>query len=123
MKLHLQGRSSQNAVTSYGPGFVAINGERYTSSLIVLPDRLITDWGASTFESLAAPHFERLARLGCEVILFGSGTRMRFPPRELKHAVIAANIGFEVMDTQAACRTYNILMGEDRKVAAALLVE
>lgn len=123
MKLHLAQRTTQNAFTGYGPGYVAINDERYEQSLVVLPDRLITDWPASDFDALAAVHLEPLADLGLEILLLGTGSRIRFPRPEILRPLIEAGVGVEVMDVAAACRTYNILLAEDRKVGAALLLE
>ncbi|MFM9885296.1 MAG: Mth938-like domain-containing protein [Burkholderiales bacterium] len=123
MKLHLQTVGTQFAFTGYGAGFVAVNRERYAQSLIVTADQVWTDWGATTFDALTAEHFERLAALDQEIVLLGSGTRFRFPSPALINIVRSKGLGFEVMDTQAACRTYNILLAEDRKVAAAVLVD
>jgi uncharacterized protein len=123
VKLQLAENTGQNAFTGYGPGYVAINEQRYEQSLVVLPDRLITDWPATGFDSLVAAHLEPLAELGLQIVLLGTGPRIRFPRPELLRPLIEARIGVEVMDVPAACRTYNILLAEDRKVGAALLLE
>jgi uncharacterized protein len=123
VKLQLAELSGQNAFTGYGPGYVAVNDVRHVSSLVVLPDRLITDWPATGFDSLAAAHLEPLAGLGLEILLLGTGAQIRFPRPEILRPLIEARIGVEVMDVPAACRTYNFLMAEDRKVGAALLLE
>ncbi len=115
--------TGQNACTGYGPGYVDINGERHERSMVVLPDRLITDWPATSFDSLVATQLEPLADLGLEILLLGTGARIRFPRPEVLRPLIEAGIGVEVMDVAAACRTYNILVAEDRKVGAALLLE
>ena len=99
-----------------------VNGERHEKSLVVLPRRIVTDWAATTFEALAAEHFEALLDLECEVVLLGTGAVLRFPRPELLRPLSGKGIGVEVMDVHAACRTYNILMAEERKVAAALLI-
>ncbi len=122
MKLHLSGLSEQNMFTGYGTGYVMVNQMRYERSLIILPDRIIEDWPAQTFEQLAVEHFEYLLSLQPEIVLLGTGTTLRFPHPSLTKTLIAAKIGVEVMDTSAACRTYNILTAEGRRVAAALLV-
>lgn len=122
MKLHLARPTDRNAFTGYGPGYVLINGVRHESSLVVLPDRLLESWGPASAEGLEATHFEVLATLGVEIVLLGTGTTMRFPHPRVTVPLAAARVGLEVMDTQAACRTYNILMGEERRVAAALLI-
>jgi uncharacterized protein len=123
LKLHLDGAAGQFVFTSYGDGYVAVNGEPYRRSLVVLPERLIDDWPATTFAALEAEHLVPLATLGIEILLLGTGKRIRFPRPEVTRPLIDARIGVEVMDTQAACRTYNILLGEGRKVAAALLFD
>ena len=122
MKLHADTPTTQNAVTAYGPGFVEINRVRHTTNLIVTPDQ-VEPWAVTSFESLDATTFERLRELRSEVVLLGTGTRQRFPNPRLTRSLTDARIGLEVMDTQAACRTYNILVGEGRRVAAALFVE
>jgi uncharacterized protein len=122
MKLHLSGPAGQNTFTGYGEDHVMINARRYDRSLIVLPDRLLTDWPAADFESLTADHFLPLLDLGREVVLLGTGNLLRFPRPEILRPLLEARVGVEVMDVRAACRTYNILMSEDRKVAAALLL-
>jgi uncharacterized protein len=121
VKLHASAAAGRNAFTAYGTDFVAVNGERRTASLVVLPDRIL-EWPVASFESLEAAHFAQLAALGAELVLLGTGARLRFPARALTAPLAAAGIGLEVMDVQAACRTYNILAAEERRVAAALVI-
>ena len=123
MKLHLNQSVNTHYFTGYGEGYVEVNRQRHERSLVVMPDRLWTDWSGTTFEALAAADLEALAALGQEVILLGTGNLLRFPRPELMRPLIQARIGLEVMDVTAACRTYNILMSEGRKVAAALLLD
>ena len=120
MKLHPDTPSGQNTVTAYGPGYVTINGRRYEHSMIVMPDRLELDWPVTTLESLQTEH---LLSLQCDVVLLGTGAKQRFPAASILRAMFEARVGIEVMDTPAACRTYNILMAEGRNVAAALIIE
>jgi uncharacterized protein len=120
VKLHSSAPSGQNTINGYGEGYVLVNNQRHESSLIVLPDRLLS-WSASDFSSLKAEDFRNLETLGAEIILLGTGPRQRFPHPSLTAPLAAAGIGLEVMDLKAACRTYNILVAEERKVAAALL--
>jgi uncharacterized protein len=122
LKLHLSGFSELNMFTGYGTGYVMVNRTRYEHNLIILPDRVIEDWQAITFEQLTAEHFEFMLPLQPEIVLFGTGATLRFPHPSLTKALIASKIGVEVMDTSAACRTYNILTAEGRRVAAALLI-
>jgi uncharacterized protein len=121
MKLHQARPDGRNVFTGYGPGFVSVNGVRKASSIIVLGDRLL-DWEVERFEELTQDAFASLARLPVEILLLGTGASVRFPHPRLTQALRDAGIGLEVMDTNAACRTYNILLAEDRPVAAALFV-
>mgnify|MGYP003531533502 FL=1 len=123
MKLHLDNPNSRNLVTGYGAGYVAINQRHYISSLILLPERIVQPWADAGFEALAEADFEAIRALGPEVLLLGTGLRQRFPAPALLRPLIAARIGFEVMDRPAACGTFNIRMAEGRRVAAALLIE
>lgn len=122
MKLHLEAASALYTFTGYGSGYVMVNNQRIEKSVVVLPDRIVSDWAATTFEALAPEHFAALANLGREIILLGTGTQLRFPRPEIMHPILQSRIGLEVMDIQAACRTYNILLAEGRSVAAALLL-
>jgi uncharacterized protein len=121
MKLHQARPDGRNVFTGYGPGFVAVNGVRKESSIIVLGDRL-HDWEVKRFEELTQEAFADLARLPAEILLLGTGPSVRFPHPRLTQAVRDARMGLEVMDTNAACRTYNILIAEERHVAAALFI-
>ncbi|OGA03782.1 MAG: hypothetical protein A3I00_04430 [Betaproteobacteria bacterium RIFCSPLOWO2_02_FULL_64_12] len=122
MKLHLADAAGLNAFTAYGAGYVMVNRQRHEKSVVVLRDRIITDWTATSFEALAAAHLEALVGLGQEIILLGTGNTLRFPRPEILRPLIEAGIGLEVMDVQAACRTFNILVAEERRVGAALLL-
>ena len=121
MKLHLSAPTARNTITGYGDGYVMVNGARHDANLIVLPDRILP-WSAASFESLAAEDFGGLAHLDLEVVLLGTGATLRFPRPQITRALAEAKIALEVMDVQAACRTYNILAAEERRVAAALLL-
>ena len=122
MKLHQTRAHGRNLFTGYGPGYVSVNGTRWESSVIVLPDRT-ESWGVAGFDALTEGIFTRLAELPIEILLLGCGSRLRFPHPRLTQALMRAGIGLEVMDTPAACRTYNFLLEEGRRVAAALLIE
>jgi len=121
LKLHLTNISGIFQFTGYGAGYVMINRARHEQNLVVLRDRLVTDWQPAGFDELKPEHFAMLAGLGAEIVLLGTGDKLRFPRPELTRALIEARIGLEVMDIPAACRTYNFLAAEERKVAAALL--
>ena len=116
------GQAALNTITGYGPAFVLVNSARHESSVIVMAERIVA-WPTASFAALALADFELLAGLGVEIVLLGTGPRLRFPHPELTRPLVEARIGIEVMDFQAACRTYNFLMAESRKVAAALLLQ
>ena len=111
------------AISAHGPGWIAVNGEKITHSVIVSSGGERIEWHASRFEDLGAEHFAQIAALKPEVAIFGSGSRIRFPKPAWLKPLIDVNTGLETMDTAAACRTYNILAQEGRKVAVALLLE
>lgn len=122
MKLHLSMATGHNLITAYGDGYVSINHTRHQRSLIVTPERTLTDWPPQAHSELQAAHLAPLLEMGLEVVLIGTGTHLHFPSTEVLRPLVDAHLGFEVMDFRAACRTYNILVAEDRKVAAALLL-
>jgi uncharacterized protein len=122
VKLHSSLPSGVNTITGYGEGYVMVNGERRSSSVVVLPDR-VEQWTVRAFDELSAADFDFLKQLKVDIVLLGTGARQRFPHPRLTAALAQAGIGLEVMDVQAACRTYNILVAEERKVAAALLFQ
>lgn len=122
VKLHLETHSGVNLFTGYGAGYVTVNHVRYETHLIVQPHSSIQDWNVPGFAGLTAQHFEHLASLQPEIVLLGTGATLRFPSPALSRCLTASHIGLEAMDTNAACRTYNILSAEGRRVLAALLV-
>jgi uncharacterized protein len=123
LKLQSDPHSGANTITGYGDGYVEINQAPYGHSVLLSSDGAISEWPARTFADLEASHFVQMVDLKPELILIGTGSRQQFPKPELLKALILAKIGFEIMDSQAACRTYNILVGEGRKVLLALIVE
>ena len=120
MKLHASSPTSLNTFSGYGEGFVLVNGERHESNMIVLPGRL-QRWEVAGFDALGEGDFQVFLEMDLEILLLGTGPKQRFPDSRLTRALVRRRIGVEVMDLQAACRTYNILMAEERRVAAALL--
>ena len=116
-------KSDTQSITGYGPGWVGVNGEKITHSVIVSSKGERIEWPAGRFEDLGSEHFAQLARLDAEVVIFGSGSRIRFPKAAWLQPLLVRRVGIETMDTAAACRTYNILAQEGRSVAAALLLE
>jgi uncharacterized protein len=121
LKLHLTNISGINVFTGYGEDYVMVNKQRHEQNMVVLRDRLLTSWRPAGFDDLNAEHFAMIAELEPEIVLLGTGNRLRFPRPELTRALTEARIGLEVMDLKAACRTYNFIAAEERKVAAALL--
>ena len=112
-----------SAITGYGPGWIGVAGQRVEHSLLLSSSGERADWGCSRFDDLTEAHFAPLAKARPELVVFGSGRQLRFPRPAWIRALVEAGIGIETMDTGAACRTYNILAGEGRRVTAALLLE
>ena len=123
MKLHLNTFEGQNSIASHAPGQVSINGLVLQESLIVLPDKLFSPWKIAHPTAISFEDFGDLLAVNPELVIFGSGTSFRFPDPSIATAFSRLRIGFEVMDTAAACRTYNVLISEGRYVAAALIIE
>ena len=122
MKLHLQGGIAQR-VTGTGPGWLRVNDVEHRHSLVLTPDAVAPGVAPGGFDALAAADFAALLAHAPEIVLFGTGATQRFPRPDLTRALSDAQVGVEVMDTPAACRTYNILVAEGRRVVALLLVE
>jgi uncharacterized protein len=122
VKLHAAVPGTFNVITAYGEGYVAVNGQRYESNLIVTADQVLP-WEVSEFTKITIQDFEKLKALNAEIVLLGTGARQRFPHPSLISPLLEARVGLEAMDLKAACRTYNILVAEARKVAAALLLK
>ena len=120
MKLHLMPNEGLQLFSGYGTGYVAINNVRYEKCVVVTP-QAVRLWAVGSFESLIAADFGFIAELKPEIVIFGTGTLQRFPQSELARALAASGAGVEVMDSRAACRTFNILATEGRKVVAAIL--
>ena len=123
MKLQSDPHSGANTITGYGDGYIEINKIPYSHAVLLSSDGEILEWAVKSFEELSPADFSQMASLKPELIIIGTGKRQRFPKPELLKTLIEARIGFEVMDSQAACRTYNILVGEGRRVLLALIVE
>ncbi|MBI5331814.1 MAG: Mth938-like domain-containing protein [Betaproteobacteria bacterium] len=120
MKLHRDQPDLAYTITGHGPGYIQVNATRHATGLVVLPDEVVTDWAASLAELVPA-HFDVLLIRAPEIVLLGTGARHTFPSPALYAVLLKAGIGVEVMDTPAACRTYNVLAGEGRRVAAGLI--
>ncbi|MFT3665744.1 Mth938-like domain-containing protein [Piscinibacter sp.] len=123
MKMHADRPEGANAISRHAPEGVIIAGVAYRDSVLVPWQGAVQPWAVQRFESLSEQSFEPVIALAPELVLFGSGGRLRFPPPAVLRALMARRIGFEAMDTPAACRTYNVLLAEGRAVVAALLFE
>ena len=123
MKFEPDSAEGTNAISRHEPGRVWVNGAAPVEHAVLVPwAGPVQPWGVQDFEQLDASHFERIATLEPQVVIFGSGSRLRFPPAALLRPLIQRRIGVETMDTAAACRTYNVLAAERRAVVAALLL-
>jgi uncharacterized protein len=115
-------RMEVQAITGYGPGWLAIHGEKHHTSLMITSAGLRTAITARSPDELTQADFAALADWPVELVIYGSGPRLTFPPASWLAPLMAKRLGFETMDTEAACRTYNILAGEGRPVGALLLL-
>ncbi len=113
----------RNAIARHGEAGVVVNGIEYRSSVLVPWQGDVVAWPVPDFSALEAGHFAALAALQPELVIFGSGGRLRFPPASALRTLIERRIGIETMDSAAACRTYNVLLAEGRSVVAALLFD
>lgn len=109
-------------IHGYWPGLIVIDGRGYHTGLILSPERIVTGWGPTCAADLTEDHIEALIDLTPQVIVIGTGERQVFPEPRVYFAALARGVGVEIMDTGAACRTYNILMAEGRRVAAGLIM-
>lgn len=120
MKLTLDARTDVNLIRGYAAGGLRIGARTVSSPCIVTADTLITDWNAPSATQLAIAHLEPIFALDPEIVILGTGAMQRFPSAEVRQAFAARGIGLEPMDLHAACRTYNILVQEERRVVALL---
>ncbi len=122
MALHLNKDTDRYLFTGHGAGYVAVSGQRYAQPVVVMAKEVRTDWPATDFSSLTPAQFDYFLDLKPEVLLLGTGAKQQFARPELYRELVRAGIAIEFMDSPAACRTYNILVAEDRKVVAAILL-
>ena len=123
MKLHTTASAGLNSVTAYGSGYIAVNGHKLEKSFILTPQQLVDDWTVFSIAALVIAVADQFKALSCDIVLLGTGNTQRFPDRSVLRAFLTHGIGLEVMDSFAACRTYNILMAEGRAVALAVIVD
>jgi uncharacterized protein len=122
MKIEREQAEGRNMFTGYGQGYVEVNRTRYTANLVVGAASLVTDWPLGSIDALEADHFAVILAMNPEIVLLGTGATFAFPDPARLAPLRNARVGVEVMDTAAACRTYNILLAEGRTVVAALIV-
>lgn len=122
MKFAELGSGGGHRIEGYAPGRIVIDGRDYREGLILSPERLLTGWGPVEPAHLSGEHLEALIALAPQVIVIGTGERQVFPDPSVLRIALSQGLGVEIMDTGAACRTYNLLMAEGRKVAAGLMV-
>lgn len=123
MKLHNTQNRHYQTVTAYDQGSVEINAITFKHSLLVLPELAPLAWPVTQFAALSEEHFKTIAAFHPDVVILGTGTKQNFVHPKLTVCLTHQQIGVECMDSQAACRTYNILMAEGRKVALALIID
>ena len=123
MKIEREVAPGRNMFTGYGEGYVEVNRTRYSGSLVVAAEALVTDWPLESIDALSADHLAAILEMKPEIVLLGTGAKFAFPEPARLAPLREARVGVEVMDTAAACRTYNILLGEGRNVVAALIVQ
>ena len=122
MKLHAD-RPEAHTIHAYGEGWIAVNGEKITRSVVLSSSGERAEWPCSRWADVSASHFDRLMVYQPEVVIFGSGSKLRFVHPSMHAGLMAKRVGVETMDSLAACRTYNILAQEGRRVVVALLIE
>jgi uncharacterized protein len=127
MKLHLTTAENNNLITAYSDSYIEINRQRYMHSLIVMPEKLMTDWNINDFAHLTEHHLAKITNIDTgfspEVVLLGTGEKHQFLHAKIYQSLTERGIPLECMTTAAACRTYNILMSEGRQVLAALILQ
>ncbi|MCK5902292.1 MAG: Mth938-like domain-containing protein [Cocleimonas sp.] len=122
MRFSEEYNKQQYSITGYNNEAIRVNEKSFNTGFIISPEKVVEDWQPSSYQDFRVDHLPVLFDLNPDIILLGTGVKQIFPPKSLYLALVNAKIGFEIMNTQAACRTYNILLSEDRKVVAALFI-
>lgn len=122
MDLKLDIPSQGNRIQALKPGLITINGHGYRDSLVVMPETIIYPWSPKQTQDLKPEHLQDILQHSIEIVLLGTGQHLEFPEPSVLSPLIDNQIGFEIMDTPAACRTYTVLLSEGRQVAAALML-
>ncbi len=122
MQLTLERTGDANRIRAYDTGSVTVNDTEYRRTTVVTPERIIQDWGPASARDMELAHLGELLDLEAEILLIGTGKRQHFPPSGFMGQAVQAGVGIECMTTEAACRTYNVLLAEGRRVAVALFM-
>jgi len=122
MKLSIDYNTSRYTINSYEAGLIVVNNQSYEKSLLISAESLHLQWNPGHIDELTKDHIDSILELKPEIILLGTGTELKFPGQQLMIHALTQGVGIEVMDTGAACRTYNVLSAEDRNVVAALII-
>lgn len=122
MKFSLDEGDSRFIIRSYEQGCIVVNEESFTRSFVITQQELIRDWSPQSFDDLEPDHLHQLTETKPEIVILGTGNQIQFPEPALQAIIMGCGIGLEIMDTAAACRTYNILSAEGRSVTAALIM-
>ncbi len=123
MSLNLDENSATYQIRAYQPGLIQVNDEKFACSIIITPDKLINTWSPQTIDELTREDLTPVIGLRPTVLLIGTGHNLQFPDLKIYGDLINYGIGVEIMNTHAACRTYNVLTSEGRSVAAALIIK
>ncbi len=122
MKFTLESPQGNNVFSNYGDGFLTINDNRHHSSVLIFPDRIVPDWPVQNVADLQIGHFDIFRERKPDVVILGTGARQQFPETSLRRELLSIPLPIEIMDSAAACRTYNLLVSEGRDVGAAVMV-
>lgn len=122
MKLSLDIGTAKHVIRAYDAGSITVNEQTITSSVIVMPEKLVENWGPGEIAELNHEHLLGILEHQPEMVILGTGRTLKFPEPRLLSVIMSKGVGLEVMDTASACRTYNILSSEDRNVAAAIMM-
>ena len=123
MRLHFENESPPTRISSYGEGYVIVNDVRHTSSIILYPDHVDPTWARTALADVTAEDIAHVVADSPAIVLLGTGRAQHFPPAAILEPAYSRGIGVEVMNTMAACRTFNVLAAENRDVIAALILE
>jgi len=123
MQLNQDQGSGTYHIRAYEPGKITVNSKQLSHSLLIAPERLLEHWAPTSLTELTMEHLDEVLEFQPQIIILGTGTRLVFPPPKLQAHILQKKIGLEIMDTRAACRTYSLLMAEQRNVVAALLIK